>query len=233
MFAAIAATIAVIFSRAIGADAACDIFFLGGLDVGAALLAVVVGVAIALVSALTCAVALKLRRDRECDAAEICGARMASHCVQLVQNVKQVFCITSAYRFRERLYVTDSTYCAELVVRARLYWFRCFFGTEIGPKSVFTFRTQNEVTGLPHIVALLSRDSDSSVVASHVRTVHFLNAPFLDRLGSGFTDNKRTPLAAVGADGWSGLRVRWKRSIDSACPCFAYATPRGASSMRM
>ena len=152
VFAAIAAAIAVIFSRAIGADAACDIFFLGGLDVGAALLAVVVGVAIALVSALTCAVALKLRRDRECDAAEICGARMASHCVQLVQNVKQVFCITSAYRFRERLYVTDSTYCAELVVRARLYWFRCFFGTEIGFKSVFIFCTLSEVTNLPHIV---------------------------------------------------------------------------------
>ena len=43
-------------------------------------------------------------------------------------------------------------YCAELIVRARVYWFRCFFGTEIGLKSVFTFRTQNEVTSLPHIV---------------------------------------------------------------------------------
>ena len=125
------------------------------------------------------------------------------------------------------------TYCAELIVRARLYWFQCFFGTEIGLKSVFTFRTQNEVTSLPHIVASLSRDSDSSVVALHVRTVYFLNAPFLNRLGSGSTDHKRTPLAAAGADGWSGLRVRWERSIDSACPCFAYATPRGASSVRM
>ena len=117
VFAAVAATIAAIFSRAIGADAACDIFFLDGLDVGAALLAVVVGVVIALVSALTSAVALKLRRDRECDAAEICGARMASHCVQLVQNVKQVFCITSAYRFRERPYVTDSIGFAVFLVR--------------------------------------------------------------------------------------------------------------------
>ena len=67
---------------------------------------------------------------------------------------------------------------------------------------------------------------------TYVRYV-FLNAPFLNRLGSGSTDNKRTPLAAVGADGWSGLRVRWERSIDRTCPCFAYATPRGASSMRM
>ena len=98
---------------------------------------------------------------------------------------------------------------------------------------VIISRTQVMVTSSPHIVALLSRDSDSSVVASHVRTVHFLNAPFLDRLGSGSTDHKRTPLAAAGADGWSGLRVRWKRSIDRACPCFAYAAPRGASSMRM
>ena len=46
------------------------------------------------------------------------------------------------------------TYCAELIVRARIYWFRCFFGTEIGLKSVFTFRTQNEVTSLPHIVLI-------------------------------------------------------------------------------
>ena len=111
--------------------------------------------------------------------------------------------------------------------------FSYFYGTETEPDCETIFRARGGYTSSPHIVALLSRDSDSSVVALHVRTVYFLNAPFLDRLASGSTDHKRTPLAAAGADGWSGLRVRWERSIDSACPCFAYAAPRGASSMRM
>ena len=66
--------------------------------------------------------------------------------------------------------------------------FSCFFGTETEPDCETIFRVRGGHTSSPHIVALLSRDSDSSVVALHVRTVYFLNAPFLDRLGSGSTD---------------------------------------------
>ena len=64
------------------------------------------------------------------------------------------------------------TYCDSLIARARLYWFYGFFGTELDPKFADSFRTQNEVTSLPHIVGLRGENADSSSVALHGRVLY-------------------------------------------------------------